>query len=405
MQKRPGHLGDIFIHHGLITPEDVERALRHQREWGGYFGDALVQLGLLSQEQVKWGLADQFDLPYVHIRPEHIDRSVAVQVPIEWARRHLMLPVLRDGNAVTVVLADPARIDRLDEVRRFTGADRVDAALSTSATLLQLIDSLTHPQEGIALSLQDWVRQVICSGATRLGISVRNGRACGWLRADIGGKRALQDDWREQLERIVSPFPSSTGSTVSSWPATLVSGGSAWRVHCHLAGGGSNLEWVAELITPLPHPQLDPAAFSAVTEALKQGDLAILASAGEGVGEELLESLLPRLPAAIRNPQPRSLHLADQSVPVPPEVLTIHLDEPIARTLDSLDAFAPEALTLDVARLSDTELFAARRVAPLVAFRTRSKSHPSPAADLPLRLCVRGETLVWILTSTADATD
>ena len=405
MQKRPGHLGDIFIHHGLITPEDVDRALRHQREWGGYFGDALVQLGLLSQEQVKWGLADQFDLPYVHIRPEHIDRSVAAQVPIAWARRHLMLPVLRDGDAVTVVLADPARIELLDEVRRFTGADRVDAALSTSATLLQLVDSLTHPQEGVAVALEEWVRQAICSGVKRVGVSVRNGRACGWLRADRGARRTLQDDWREQLERIVSPFPPSAGSMVSRWPAILVSGGSTWRVRCHLVGGGSNWEWVGELITPLPEPQLDAEAFSAATEALKQGELVIRVSAGEEVGEELLESLLPRLPAAICHPEPRSLHLADRPVPVPPEVLTVHLDEPIAPTLDSLDAFAPDAFTLDVTRLSDTELFAARRIAPLVAFRTRSESHSPPAADLHLRLCTRGETLIWILESPADATD
>jgi energy-coupling factor transporter ATP-binding protein EcfA2 len=45
-------LGDILVAKGLVTKEDIERALEHQRENGGRFGDCLVALGVVTEEQI-----------------------------------------------------------------------------------------------------------------------------------------------------------------------------------------------------------------------------------------------------------------------------------------------------------------------------------------------------------------
>ena len=46
-------LGDILVAKGLVTNDDIERALAHQRENGGRFGDCLAALGVITSEQIE----------------------------------------------------------------------------------------------------------------------------------------------------------------------------------------------------------------------------------------------------------------------------------------------------------------------------------------------------------------
>ena len=74
-------IGQILMSFGRITEEDVGRALEHQREAGGYFGEALLAMGFVSQEELEWGLASQFDLPYVFPEADSIDPEAAALAP------------------------------------------------------------------------------------------------------------------------------------------------------------------------------------------------------------------------------------------------------------------------------------------------------------------------------------
>lgn len=65
---------------GRISEEDVEKALEHQQEAGGYFGEALLAMGFVSQDELKWALASQFDLPYIFPESDSIDPEAAALV-------------------------------------------------------------------------------------------------------------------------------------------------------------------------------------------------------------------------------------------------------------------------------------------------------------------------------------
>jgi hypothetical protein len=59
-------IGQILMGLGKIDEDDVSKALEYQRDNRGYFGEALLGCGFVSAEELEWGLASQFDLPYVH---------------------------------------------------------------------------------------------------------------------------------------------------------------------------------------------------------------------------------------------------------------------------------------------------------------------------------------------------
>ena len=77
-------IGQILMSFGRITEEDVARALAHQQEAGGFFGESLLALKLVSPEELEWGLASQFDLPYVFPDADSIDPGAAALVSPEW---------------------------------------------------------------------------------------------------------------------------------------------------------------------------------------------------------------------------------------------------------------------------------------------------------------------------------
>src|SRR5512134_1199164 len=51
--------GDILVAKGLVSQEDIAKALDHQRNNGGRIGDSLVTLGLLTKEQVDSVISEQ----------------------------------------------------------------------------------------------------------------------------------------------------------------------------------------------------------------------------------------------------------------------------------------------------------------------------------------------------------
>ena len=59
------NIGQILMSFGRISEAEAHRAFQYQRDHGGYFGEALMALGIVSQDELEWGLASQFDLPYV----------------------------------------------------------------------------------------------------------------------------------------------------------------------------------------------------------------------------------------------------------------------------------------------------------------------------------------------------
>lgn len=413
MERQRKTLGEILVGLGRITPDQVEEALEHQRLHGGYFGDALVHLGLVTRAELKWTLADQFNLPFVQIKPENIDRATAAMVPAAWARRHLVLPVLRAGGTVTVVLDNPGDLERLDEVARFTGAEETEAALASPENIRELIDAVHGAGHGPPIPLERLIDEALGAEASAFGVSVRPGRVAGWYRAGETRHRALGEAWEAEMDAVLSPLsplPLSPVHGVRTWPAILSTGRGSWRVRCHALGRGDALEFSADLEARVPASStvapVEPDALAEIAARLDGGGVTLRVRTPDADGgdaaAETLEATFPTLPASIRGGDVRSLHLSDRPVAVAPALLYLLVRGSVVEALEGVEAFALEALTMDLERVTEYELEAARRVAPLVGFLSRAGSDPGLDADLDLRLRERGDGLAWDSCTTTD---
>jgi predicted ATPase with chaperone activity len=57
------NLGDILVAKGLVSADDIRRALEHSRESGGRLGESLAALGMLTKEQIDRVLEDAPQAP------------------------------------------------------------------------------------------------------------------------------------------------------------------------------------------------------------------------------------------------------------------------------------------------------------------------------------------------------
>jgi type IV pilus assembly protein PilB len=116
-------LGDLLVREKVITPEQLERALKAQRESGGTtrLGSALVQLGYISDEEVTNFLSRQYGLPAINLQYFEIDPTVIKLIPEETAKRYQILPLSRVGAALTIAMADPTNVFAIDDIKFMTG--------------------------------------------------------------------------------------------------------------------------------------------------------------------------------------------------------------------------------------------------------------------------------------------
>ncbi len=143
-------LGDILIKKGLLTPEQLNTALRHQRDHGGRLGSILIELSYVSDEAIATALSQQYDVPSVVLSHFKIDPEVIRLVPIETAIRYQVLPLQKVGTILTVAIADPTNVLALDEIKFMTGY-HVEPVVASQGSIRQAIEQYYGTEQTLEL--------------------------------------------------------------------------------------------------------------------------------------------------------------------------------------------------------------------------------------------------------------
>lgn len=407
------NIGEILKGLGRITQEDIEIALAHQRQHGGFFGAALVSCGIVSEEEIEFGLASQFDLPYLFPDADAVDLEAASMVTADWAEEHLILPIVRTEETLQVVIDSPLKVDALDELRARTDLD-LELGLASPATIRELIRQVharataldAEPRE--PLSLENVVDVVRDAGATRWGISVRASRAQAWWD-DHGTirRRTLAGDWADSLEGSLEPQPSDmVTESRAEWDALVGKGDSTTPVRAHCIVDDSGREY---LFVPRGGEEDDgdgyappPAGIVSEIEMLARAGTARFAVTTDppALGHEIL----PHLPDLVLDPAWRSIYLSAGDRPATARAFSVKLPEDPATweaEIDALKIFHFDAVAVDLSGGDGSWAPAAVGIAS-VAFL----HWPEPSADgarkagIRYRLFIRkadDEALDWTL--------
>ncbi len=128
-------LGDLLVKEKVITPEQLEQALKVQKDSGSRLGSVLVKLGFLSDEDVTNFLSRQYGVPAINLAYFEIDPSVVKLIPQETAKRYQILPLSRVGASLTIAMVDPTNVFAMDDIKFMTGFNIEPVVASESAIM------------------------------------------------------------------------------------------------------------------------------------------------------------------------------------------------------------------------------------------------------------------------------
>ena len=132
-------LGDLLLKQKLITQEQLEAALKLQREEGGKIGEALVRVGAVSESDITETLSQQFGVPSIDLAHFEIDPAIIKVVPGEVARKYGVLPVNKTGATLTIAMGDPTNVFAMDDIKFMTGYN-VEPVVASEIALRKAID-------------------------------------------------------------------------------------------------------------------------------------------------------------------------------------------------------------------------------------------------------------------------
>lgn len=133
-------LGDALVEAGIITKEQLAEALNVQKQSGGNLSAIFSRMGIINEEVLLAFLGKQCGVPYVSLKEYGtITESALSSVPESLIRRQMILPIEKEGNTLTIAMADPFNIFAVDDIKLMTGHD-VRVVISSELEIKTAID-------------------------------------------------------------------------------------------------------------------------------------------------------------------------------------------------------------------------------------------------------------------------
>ncbi|MBI4352404.1 MAG: hypothetical protein HY593_00610 [Candidatus Omnitrophica bacterium] len=109
-------LGELLVDSKVINHEQLEEALRVQKEKGGLLGQILVTLGFTTEEAIAQALTAQYGFPYLPLASYEIDKETAKLIGEHIARQYELIAVDRVGNILTVAMSNPLNNQAIEDI-------------------------------------------------------------------------------------------------------------------------------------------------------------------------------------------------------------------------------------------------------------------------------------------------
>lgn len=148
---------------GIISDEQLGRALEHQKKLSIRLGEALTEMGFAGHEDIIGSLAEQFDFKVVNPMASTIPQDVINTIPKNIAQKHNIIPVAQKNGLLIVAISDPLDINTLEDLR-FTLNINVKCVLATKNNIKDAIKKYYYREKSVSFDgYLDGFKSIIAS--------------------------------------------------------------------------------------------------------------------------------------------------------------------------------------------------------------------------------------------------
>ena len=146
-------LGDLLISAGLITNEQLDRALNVQKTTHKRLGAVLIDEGIITEEELIETMQLQLGIDYIDPTKVNIPVELASVLPKSIAKRHSVVPVKLVRDELIIAMADPLNYVAIEDVRAAT-RKRVTPRIASATAVDRAIATL-YGNEGAAQAIEE----------------------------------------------------------------------------------------------------------------------------------------------------------------------------------------------------------------------------------------------------------
>ncbi len=136
--SKPVRIGDALVAKGLISKEQLDKALAQQKASGQMLGETLVEQGYVSSTVLARTLGECLGVKACVLRHGLIDPGLLKLVGEEEAARLKVIPMFRVHDTLTLAMAEPQSLPTIDRLRQVTGL-KVRTILALDANIQEYI--------------------------------------------------------------------------------------------------------------------------------------------------------------------------------------------------------------------------------------------------------------------------
>lgn len=118
-------IGDLLFEAGIISQNQLIKALEIQKEKGERLGKILIDNNFANESQIMEVLEFQLGIPFIDLNDITISPEVQRLIPYQLIKRHNVVPIKYELNLLYVVMEDPLNFIAIDDLRMATNYEIV----------------------------------------------------------------------------------------------------------------------------------------------------------------------------------------------------------------------------------------------------------------------------------------
>ncbi len=147
-------LGELLVETGLLTEEDLTRALAEQRSKRGKLGEVIVALDMATEAEIAQALSIQLGIPFIDLQQTPVEPHAIELIAEKVARKHLIIPISIDQRDLQIAMVDPLSFEAFEDVR-FASGFTIRPAIATRSDILWAIDQHYHLGSSLSTIVKD----------------------------------------------------------------------------------------------------------------------------------------------------------------------------------------------------------------------------------------------------------
>jgi type IV pilus assembly protein PilB len=138
-RKRRKKIGEILVSHQIVTKDQFQEALKAADGTAKRVGEVLIEQGACDEQAIVRALAEQFDMDYIPLDGGEGSPTPDMDlIPKDVIKKHVILPLSKEGGKLKLIIHDPLNLELLD-LLRFRLNCEIEPALSTKTAILAFI--------------------------------------------------------------------------------------------------------------------------------------------------------------------------------------------------------------------------------------------------------------------------